>query len=113
MKCRWPMPGTGALPTMVGAILKWPSLTPTFRPFAPATTCIFTVGRGSEGAAGEGAGSFAGALGALVDDEPQPETATASSANVTSRFIVPCDRPEERPLERWRNAATRPGRRPA
>src|SRR5690242_17980156 len=90
MKWRWPWPGTGDIPTMLGEILKCPRRTrtvnfePTCTPSRGVTTA--TVGRGPfDGAAGLVICMFICAdmppsLAWGADDDPHPTSATAARA---------------------------------
>src|SRR5437762_7154794 len=100
MKCRCPMPGTGALPTRLGAIWKWPRSTlalndePEWTSVGPAN---LTVGLGT---------AWVACLTACAEivcswlDAPQPAVVTASNARSSDpAFIIPGDRPRRPRLE--------------
>src|SRR5690242_9804030 len=101
MKWRCPTPGTGAMPTMFGAMWKCPSTTevlndaPACTTFGPANLTV-----GLTAALGAGAACRTDAV-CVVPDAPQPASAEAltTAAMTAVRLISSVDRPPRGYLE--------------
>src|ERR1051326_1453204 len=93
MKCRWPMPGTGAFPTRLGAMWKW--LNTTVALMLPFEWTMdgplnLTDAPGADGAvlfAGLAGGADTGADRAWPPDPP-PATAGASTDAIAAFVFI-------------------------